>query len=82
MTDQFSIEALNSKLTKGSLKPVSLPSCSYELVHYIGLNENGFICIAKILSTGFLGVKFYEPCKMNNGQCPINPYKEFSQPDL
>lgn len=82
MTEQFNIEAAFYSPLESSPKHVSLgqigggQSCSYEIELY----GSGFICIAEI-TNGLLGVKFYKPCQMNNGQCPINQYREFSLPN-
>lgn len=82
---EFDINAFYSSRTEFSPKYVSLhqiggkqPPCSNE----IELSGSGFICVAQVVTSGLLGVKFYKPCLMNNGQCPINQYEKSSLPNL
>jgi len=81
---EFDINAFYSSRTEFSLKYVSLhqiggkqASCSYE----IELSGSGFICIAQVVTSGLLGVRFYKPCQMINSQCPINQYRESLLPN-
>ena len=82
---EFDINAFYSSRTEFSLKYVSLHQiggkqspCSLE----IELGGSGFICVAQVVTSGLLGViRSYKPCRMNNGQCPINQYKKSSLPN-
>ncbi len=76
---EFDINAFFSPLTRYSLEPVSTQGengtrCYNELPCY----GRGFACVA--VASGLLGVRFYKPCRMKKGQCPINQYKESPLP--
>ena len=84
MAEQFNSEAAYSPLTKHSPKPISLhqkdgiPSaCANEVVLY----GSGFFCMAQVVTSGLLSVRYYQPCQMKNGQCPINQYRESPLPN-